>query len=75
MYTKTQRQRRSPLSTFFVHFSHFATEQVAGVSQRVKKTRDVRHLKELPDYLLHDVGIERDEIEPVVDQGINPGVR
>lgn len=39
------------------------------VAMATKKVRDMHHLKELPEYLLDDVGLQRSQIEPAVSTG------
>lgn len=43
--------------------------QAQPIAMAFKKARDERHLKELPDYLLDDVGLQRRQIEPAVETG------
>ena len=39
--------------------------------RRLRCWRDARHLKDLPDYLLKDIGIERDQVAKI-EAGLKP---
>ncbi len=68
-----QLTAKSQLGSWHTQISSFISVisgvQPYAVALALKKTRDTRHLKELPDYLLDDVGLERADIEPAVAAG------
>ena len=41
-------------------------ELALWLMRREKRVRDARHLRDLPDYLLQDIGLNRTEIAPTL---------
>lgn len=59
----------------FAYLEAVARGAARRMSRRMRVWRDRRALHELPDYLLHDIGISRSEIDYAVENGRRPEFR
>lgn len=69
MQLTAQAHTRSWQAQIISFLSGLLGTQTHAIAAALKKTRDERHLKELPDYLLDDVGLQRRQIEAAVASG------
>lgn len=72
MQLTAQAHTRSWQAQITSFLSGLLGTQAHPIAVALKKARDERHLKELPDYLLDDVGLQRRQIEPAVETGRVP---
>lgn len=59
-------RRTSPLLS---RLASSLTDAVKEYYREVQLQRSIRHLRDLPDYLLRDMAVDRSEIVPVVRAG------
>lgn len=58
-----------PTSPFLSRVGSHIVRAVEDYLREVQMQRSIRHMRELPDYLLHDIGIDHSEITSVVRYG------
>jgi uncharacterized protein YjiS (DUF1127 family) len=49
--------------------------QIERIRREMRLRRDRRHLREMPDHLLKDIGISRYEIDSVTEYGVSDPTR